>query len=338
VITRSELMKLFLQPELKTTYVNLKSLSHNEMNSAILARNSATTKSIEKMNAGESVKLQGSAPYKTMENVVEFLKSRGLFPELRGYGAELGCGSALFSIALLSQDVSEEIGGILAVEATPAFVESGIQLAVESFLPNKKEKILSCLGDFESLALEAGSLDFVIQFEAFHHAEELLAVHKEVARLLSDSGIVISVDRAWPDFVPRGVLEELLDHQYPRKWLEAKGFPSNVPFTRRMNGEHEIQDSDWEESIKNAGLKLVKRVHMQPKLGWFQILKQAICKLRLGNLFGIKIPRRKGTIQAQLRSLLHLAPPSNAEVIVWSHPRELTVMVLMKCTSPEEMR
>ncbi len=226
----------------------------------------------------------------------------------------------------------------MAVEATPAFVESGIQLAVESFLPNKKDKILSCLGNFESLALETGSLDFVIQFEAFHHAEELLEVHKEVARLLSDSGIVISVDRAWPDFVPRAVLEELLDHEYPQNWLEAKGFPSNIPFTRRMNGEHEIQDGEWEESIKKAGLKLVKRVHMQPKLGWSQLLKQAICTLRLGNLLGIRIPRREGTMRAQLRTLLNLAPPTNAEVIVWSHPRELSVMVLMKCNSLEEMR
>lgn len=311
-------------------YLNLSSDTSVHSTQPIIARNKAIKKSLQLGCPDYTVEVQGSSDYQTIKELIVQLQNQKTIPQLSGFGLEMGAGSALFSIGLLANDVENLIHGIFALEATPAFAESAISLARDTYLPSRRKNLIPCLGNFENVDIESGSLDFVIQFEAFHHADNLDAVHKEAARLLRSGGILVSIDRSWPNSIARETLEELLDHRYPNWWLERKGFPSDRTFTRRMNGEHEITDIEWERSISFAGLVITKRQHMQPRLPIIQILKSFLCSIGLRKLLRIRLPRRSGTICAQITHMFNLGTECTHNVRIWKHPRELTVFILKK--------
>ena len=180
------------------------------------------------------------------------------------------------------------------------------------------------------MELISNTIDFVIQIESLHHADDLRSPIIEAHRILKPGGFIISIDRSWPNNVSKVVLNELLDHRYSSEWLEAKGFPSDKPFSRRDNGEHEYRDFEWENAFKNAGFKSKRISHLHPPFKFWHFQKRAVGILKLNKLARIKIPSRSGLIRGFILEKTNLKFLPIGAVIGTIHPRPLTVSVWQK--------
>lgn len=112
---------------------------------------------------------------------------------------EIGSGIGLLSAAILTLDVDREIKGIIAIEASLPFVETGINITRNDILRTDKIKLLPCYGSFDSMDIESESFDFIVQNEALHHADSLQPPSTELFRILKKDGQFVSVDQSWPD-------------------------------------------------------------------------------------------------------------------------------------------
>ncbi len=300
------------------------------MSTAIQHREIATRKSFEKTVLNDIAGLEGSPSFEVICGLVKVLKEKDLLPGISGLGVEMGSGLGLLSAAFIKSDLFPNIEGILAIEAGRPFAETGIRLAADITLVEESFKLMPCHGSFDSIPVEDNSIDFIVQIEALHHAESLTGPIKEAFRILRPGGTFISIDRSWPDEVEESVLEELLNHQYSKDWLVEKGFPSEVPFTRRENGEHEYVDEYWKSAFETVGFTCLVFRHLHPEFRFWHLAKRLIGILSLNNLAGIKVPSREGTIRGFLADQLRLPIKSKTAVILSPHPRPLTVSVWRK--------
>lgn len=297
---------------------------------ALRNREASLRANLENVEIETSISNQGSVPYAVINQVTKKMFESGIFPNINGVGLELGCGSALFSISVIEQDQDSKIDSIIAIEAAKEYVETIINRAVNKYLENNREKIIPALGTFEQLNLDDSSLDFILQFEALHHAQDPQIPPIEAFRILKPGGYFISIDRSWPDGTSKNVREELLNHVYETSWLANKGFPTDKPFSRRDNGEHEYTDSEWISFFESAGFSLEKLQPISPIPDFKKILKRVLCIFKLEPLFGIKIPARKGLIRASLLELLGRKEPTKTSLIITNHPRPLVVFIFRK--------
>jgi SAM-dependent methyltransferase len=328
--SKLDILELFNNPKLQPAYLNF-DLDERILNSkAIQNREVATQKSFEKASLNEIAGQEGSPTYEIIMSIPKLLYDANVIPTLSGIGIELGSGIGLLSAAFIELDTRKKINGILAIEAVYSFVESGIRLASTTTLGNNAHKIIPCYGSFESIPIESGSIDFIIQIEALHHADELLPPLVESYRVLKNGGYFISIDRSWPNQVKRKVLDELLDHQYPKEWLKAKGFPSDEPFSRRDNGEHEYLDSNWIFAFEQAGFKIREIRHLHPRFHARHFLKRFIELFKLNRILKVKIPSRSGIFRRLAFNLVGLKLLNLGSVLSSKHPRPLTVFVLQK--------
>ena len=328
--SKLDILELFNNPELQPAYLNF-DLDERILNSkAIRNRDVATQKSFENTSLNEIAQQEGSPSYEIIKSIPELLYDANVIPTLSGIGIELGSGIGLLSAAIIELDTRKKINGILAIEAVYSFVESGIRLASTTTLGNNAQKIIPCYGAFESIPIESGSVDFIIQIEALHHADELLPPLVEAYRILKNGGYFISIDRSWPNQVERKVLDELLDHQYPKEWLEAKGFPSDEPFSRRDNGEHEYLDCNWIFAFEQTGFKIKEIRHLHPKFHSKHFLKRIIELFKLNKILRVKIPSRSGIFRRLVFNLFGLKFLNLGSVLNSKHPRPLSVFVLQK--------
>jgi SAM-dependent methyltransferase len=297
---------------------------------AISSREQAIEKGLHEKNLGTIAGFQGLPPYKVLQETLDTLRDAALFPDLRGIGLELGAGLALFSIACLERDITKKIDGIVALEAVKTFVEKGIKKASAELLDKRGQALLPCYGVFEDIPVEDGTFDFVIQIESLHHAEDLNIAIQEVSRVVKKGGILISLDRSWIDSTSRDTLEEMLDHVYSREWLKSKKFDYDRKFTRRDNGEHEYTDKDWIKAFESNDFQLISKVHLQPKIQTWHLLKRIICLLKLSRIFGIKVQSRAGVLRSWIDQSLKLRPRIRGNMLRSPHPRPLTLFVLRK--------
>ena len=297
---------------------------------AISSREQAIEKGLQEKNLDTIAGIQGLPPYEVLQDTLDTLRESGLFPDLNGLGLELGAGLALFSIACLERDTAKKINGIVALEAVKTFVEKGIQKVSAELLDKRRTALLPCYGVFEDIPVEDGTFDFVIQIESLHHAEDLNVAIQEVSRVVKKGGVMISLDRSWIDSTSRETLEEMLEHEYSREWLKSKKFDYDRKFTRRDNGEHEYTDKEWIKAFESNDFQLVSKVHLQPKIQTWHLLKRVICLLKLSRIFRIKVRSRTGVLRSWIDQSQKLRPRIRGNLLRSPHPRPLTFFVFRK--------
>lgn len=325
MLNRSELSELFVKNAVRSEYLKFEVPSSISQSKAIQSREVATTKSLREESLNDVAGLEGSPSFDVISSMWKSICRNTDFPSLSGFGLELGSGIGLLSAAVISADADRSIVGIIAVEAGMPFVEVGITRAAKEILKEESYKILPCLGTFENIEIESGSIDFILQIEAFHHAQLLEPVTREAYRVLKKGGHIVSIDRSWPNQVRNETLEELLNHEYEKEWLVKKGFPAEGKFTRRDNGEHEYRDNEWQNAFETVGFVVSSMTFIHPKPQRFHLLKRLICLIGIHRLARIKIPARPGLFRSILQQLLNLRIPG--AMIITRHPRPLTVIV-----------
>jgi SAM-dependent methyltransferase len=330
MLTKEELEALFIKEGVRAPFLDFMPRSAIVASKPITSRESATRKSLEKDVLNEIAGLEGSPSFEVINSLVESLKGARILPELSGIGVEVGSGLGLLSAACINQDSANQIVGILAIEAGFPFVETGIKLASQSTLGDKSYKIVPCYGSFDEIGIEAGVIDFVIQIEALHHADDLIPPIVEAHRILKSGGFFISIDRSWPNEVERSVLEELLDHQYSSEWLKTKGFPSDKPFSRRDNGEHEYRDQDWERAFERAGFISKRITHLHPQFKVWHFKKRLVGAVNLNRAAKIKVPSRSGVFRGFILGKLRTNHRLFGGLLESAHPRPLTASVWQK--------
>lgn len=295
----------------------------------ILIRSESTINSFKQNSLDEIAALEGSPSFEIISEVVQIIESTGILPNLTGIGIEIGSGLGLLSAAVIKNDKKSKIKGIVAIEAVLPFAQSGIRNTSKEILNNQSYKILPCYGSFNKMEIESGAIDFILQIEALHHADDLSKAINESFRVLKNGGYFISIDRSWPTGVTREVLDSLLDYQYPEPWLIKKGF-HNKHLTRRENGEHEYTDYDWISSFEKSGFKLLNKINLHPKFKFIHFVKRIICLLKFESLFKIKIQSRPGIFRGFLLSIFNIRSTSFGSLILTPHPRPLTLFVWEK--------
>jgi len=330
LLNTNQILELFLAKNSELSYLDFETSSEVSQSKSIRNREIATVESFKASSLDKTAELEGSASYATIHSLVQTIMQSRLLPEIEGILVELGSGIGLLGIAFIAEDLENDIAGVLAVEAGLPFVETGIRMAADQLLAQNSRKVIPCYGTFDSIKLEDRTVDAIIQIEALHHSNDLQSALDESFRILKSGGYVISIDRSWPDSTTRNVLEDLLNHEYPKDWLEFKGFPSHEPFTRRDNGEHEYLDKDWKAAFSKAGFSLLSFNTLHPKIKLWHILKRAIRLMKVEKIMGIKISSRKGIFRGLLFGFSPFLASKLGGVIVTDHPRSLTLQIYRK--------
>ena len=330
MLSRNEINGYFENIASQPAFLNFGTRFEVSNSKPIKSREKATTHSFQERSVDKIAGLEGSPSFETILSTIKVLGLSGLLPKLSGVGVEIGSGIGLLSAAILSLDKSRKILGIIAVEASLPFVETGINITRKDILREDKFRLLPCYGSFDSMGIENDSIDFVIQIEALHHADSLQPPISESFRILKKGGQFISIDRSWPDATNPDELIQLLDHEYPKSWLVQKGFPSAVPFTRRDNGEHEYLDYQWKSAFQAAGFQLQSFTGIHPEIEIWQLAKRFIGIVGLLKLFSVRIPSRSGVFRALIfRKFPRICKVLGGQLIV-NHPRQLTVSIWTK--------
>lgn len=326
----SDIRKYFRSEIERPSFLNFMPPKKIANSLAISSREYATNRNLESQNLETIIVATGSPSYDVIRKVLELLRSQKVLPRIEGVGIELGAGLALLSVALIQEDDQNLIEGIFALEAVMPFASKGIQRTSAEILGPQRLKIMPCYGVFEEIPLADHTLDFACQIESLHHAEDLDVALKEVSRVLRPGAYLISIDRSWTDSVSTKVLEEMLDHEYSKQWLDAKKFNSESTFTRRDNGEHEYRDKDWKRAFERSGFTLVTEKHLHPDFKLWNAVKRILGLLAISNLVGVKVKARPGTLRNFFAQTPGFGKSGYSNLIRSSHPRPLTVFVFQK--------
>jgi SAM-dependent methyltransferase len=181
---------------------------------------------------------------------------------LKGRGADLGSGTGVGAcIAANLADVEE----VLAVECSELFV-TRIMPAVFAKFNAPDEKIQRVVGDFNALHVEDESLDFLVEIDSYHHSEDLDLSARESWRVLKPGGVVVAVDRGWPDHRTQAELDAELDKEFNPRLKRKYGIPEHVRFTRRDWGEHEYTLKQWETVFQRSGFETLAFIQRRPHI------------------------------------------------------------------------
>ena len=313
---------------LKNGYLDFPIPKELSSSDAITAREQATLKSLQEGNLDKVASIQGLPSLEVFETLIIKLQNLDVFPDLQGVGIELGAGLGIFSSVMIKNN--KKVKGILAIEVCKPFAETGMRLTSELILRESSKKVIPCHGTFDSIPIESGVADFIIQIESLHHANDLVKPINESLRLLKPGGVFISIDRAWVDSIKDSTLNDLLNHKYEIEWLEHKGFDSNKIKTRRDNGEHEYRDCEWKKAFQAAGFKNLVYLPVHPKITSKFLLKRLLTIFKLNPILGIEIPSRPGLFRGIVSKFFHINPLKLNAQLISCHPRPLVVSVWQK--------
>lgn len=196
--------------------------------------------------------------YLNFEEMVCFLRyfCSDLHLHLSGKGIELGAGCSAVSNALMR--IFPEITLIYTLEIVPDIVRL-LQPKVAALTGNQG-RCIPVIGSFDEIHLPDQSLDFVVEFDAFHHSRNLDTTLKESARVLKAGGTLLIIDRVHHDTLPETQKEYLLSIEYPESFKKTHGMPIETKLTRHDNGEHEIRRSEWIAALEKAGFELESHI------------------------------------------------------------------------------
>jgi SAM-dependent methyltransferase len=159
----------------------------------------------------------------------------------RGVAVDMGSGTGVGACILSKFDVIEKV---YAVEFSEYFVEKIMPVVFKKY-EAKNAKIQRVISDFNRLDLEDGSLNIVLDIDSFHHSEDFDRTLDECSRVLASNGVIIAIDRAWPDYYTQEQFKVMLDRQLPDRLKQKYGISPSQSFTRRDFGEHEYTICQW---------------------------------------------------------------------------------------------
>ena len=151
------------------------------------------------------------------------------------------------------------------------------------------EKVVSVVGNFNSLELSNSTLDFAIAWDSLHHSDSLEETLLELHRVLKNNGQVVIVDRAHSDETPTEHLEELLNIEYSKEFKDANFIQSDQIVTRRDNGEHEYRLMDWERYAVRAGFVVTTCICIGPKKSKLNDLSNLFVPFSLGGFDAARV-------------------------------------------------
>lgn len=198
-----------------------------------------------------------------------------LFLRLTGHplgmrAADLGSGTGVAACILSKFRMIQKV---FAVEYSEIFVTRVMPVVFQRF-GARVDKIQRVVGDFNALRFEDNTLDIIAEINAFHHSEALELTLKECWRVLRPGGVVIAIDRAWPDDNTQDQLEDMLNQQLPAYLKLKYAIAEGADFTRRDWGEHERKLSQWIDAFQQQGFAVTALVQGFPRVrGIGRVLK-----------------------------------------------------------------
>lgn len=211
---------------------------------------------INRISSGEAVEFvheQAVRDYEHFKELIDgafhFSKRIGL--SVAGSAIDIGSGTGI-GASILSNH--KEIDKINAVEFSENFVHQIMPIIFDKYSSNS-EKIQRVVGDFNNLEVESDSIDLILDIDSLHHAEDLEFTLKECNRVLKSGGVLIAIDRAWPDSYTESQLEKLLDKELNDNLKHKYNIPENQSYTRRDFGEHEYTLRQWENAFSRQGFE-----------------------------------------------------------------------------------
>ena len=234
-------------------YWGMTDLAHEVAREAMENRATVEVDEVEKGQALEKVHGQALRDYKQFEQLIggalSFLKK--IHHPARGVAVDMGSGTGVGACILSRFD---EVEKVFAVEFSEHFVEKVMPLVFEKYNANI-EKIQRVVSDFNHLKIEDGSLGIILDIDSFHHSEDLDRTLQECQRVLAPGGVIIAIDRAWPDRYSREQLEAKLDTEFPDHLKQKYNIPLEAHFTRRDFGEHEYTIKQWFAFFRRNGFE-----------------------------------------------------------------------------------
>jgi ubiquinone/menaquinone biosynthesis C-methylase UbiE len=174
---------------------------------------------------------------------------------LRGTGMELGAGCGLLSATVAR---ASQVDRIYALEVVEGMVSKVIPKVAAAVLGNSLDKVIPVFGSFDDICLPDESIDFITEIDSLHHSDDLGKTMQSAARVLKRGGKMLCFDRVHPDTLSDTEVEQMLSLVYPKSFLVKYGYPADIRFTRRENGEHEYRLREWRMAFEGAGLRLVQ--------------------------------------------------------------------------------
>lgn len=198
-----------------------------------------------------------------------------------GTGLELGAGCAAISVELVKR--YPEVKKIYAVEIVPEIVEFAALSLIE--MHELESTIIPVVGNFDEMKVSDDSIDFIVEFDSFHHSFNLIKTIAESGRVLKDGAQLIAIDRAhWNTSKRRRT--ELENQEYSHKFLRDRGMDENKRVTRADNGEHEYLLAEYIHAFKSAGFQ---------KIDWIMLIDPNFSYLKLSLISLISSKLRKNT-------------------------------------------
>jgi ubiquinone/menaquinone biosynthesis C-methylase UbiE len=235
----------------KPLYWGVTSLAHKK------ARKSMDSRALqenEKILSGEKIEIvheQAVRDYSYFKELLEFgfdfLQQHN--QKVQTLAIDMGSGTGV-GASILSEIFTNV--RIYAVEISENFIKQIMPLVFKHFNADIN-RIQRVVGDFNQIELENETIDKIIELDSFHHSEDLNKTLKECFRVLKPDGVMVCVDRGWPDSTSQFEINSKLDVQLNSNLKTKYHIPLNKKFTRRDFGEHEFTLCQWQNSFQKAG-------------------------------------------------------------------------------------
>ena len=221
----------------------------------------------ERVLNGEQITFVHSEALRDFDDIKRLIQGGLTFLRLMkinfdGNAADLGSGTGI-GATILSYEPN--FGNIYAVEFSEQFCTKIMPDVFDKFKANVNT-ISRVVGDFNNLETPDESLSLILDVDSFHHSEDLNITFQECHRVLKQGGVIVSINRAWPDSVSREELDSKLDIEFSDNWKNLYGIPTSQIFTRRDYGEHEYTIKEWCNYYKANGFSVYVFTQIHPPI------------------------------------------------------------------------
>jgi len=178
--------------------------------------------------------------------------------------ADIGAGNGVAAVAFALDGFK-----VAAVEPDPSnTVGAGAIRKLKQEFNLAQLDVIEAWG--EALPLEAGTFDVVYIRQAVHHAHELKKFIAEAARLLRKGGLLLTVR------------DHVIFDENDKNW-----FLESHPLHKFYGGENAFTEQEYDEAIKGAGLRILKKLrHFESVINYFPEKRSDIeAKLEKRKLF-----------------------------------------------------
>jgi len=237
----------------ETIYWGMTELAHDVARKAMDNRAHVETDAVNQEQTIDKVHGQALRDYDQFKQLIggafSFLEKIG--SSASGEAADMGSGTGAGACILSKFDAVKKV---FAVEYSEYFVQKVMPLVFEKYRA-ESEKIQRVVSDFNHLAVEDGTLGIILDIDSFHHSENLDVTLQECQRVLDSDGVIIAIDRAWPDSYTQEQFKTMLDRELPDRLKQKYGIAPGQSFTRRDFGEHEYTIRQWFDYFERHGFE-----------------------------------------------------------------------------------